>query len=51
MLRRMAPQTLTATAVVGQEPGVRIEEQSVNQVPTNSTFAPFSVNIYPFPVQ
>jgi alpha-N-arabinofuranosidase len=51
MLRRMAPQSLTATVVVGQEPGVKIEEQPVDQVPTNPTFAPFSVNIYEFPVR
>ena len=51
MLRRMAPQSLTATVVVGQEPGVKIEEQPVDQVPANPTFAPFSVNIYQFPVK
>jgi alpha-N-arabinofuranosidase len=50
-LRRMAPQSLTATVVVGQEPEVEIEEQPVDQVPTNPTFAPFSVNIYEFPVE
>ncbi len=50
-LRRMAPSSLTATVVVGQEPGVKIEEQPVDQVPTNPTFAPFSVNIYELPVK
>jgi alpha-N-arabinofuranosidase len=50
-LRRMAPPSLTANVVVGQEPGVKIEEQPVDQVPTNPTFAPFSVNIYEFPVK
>jgi hypothetical protein len=37
--------------VVGQDPGVKIEEQPVDQVPSNPTFAPFSVNIYEFPVK
>ena len=32
-LRRMAPQSLTANVVVGQEPGVRIEEQSLDRSP------------------
>jgi hypothetical protein len=50
-LRRMAPSSLTAAVVVGQEPGVKIEEQPVDQVPANPTFAPFSVNIYEFPVK
>ncbi len=50
-LRRMAPQSLTATVAVGQEPGVKIEEQSLDAVPANPTFAPFSVNIYEFPVK
>jgi alpha-N-arabinofuranosidase len=50
-LRRMAPSSLTANIVVGQEPGVKIEQLSVDQVPTNPTFAPFSVNIYEFPVK
>lgn len=47
-LRRMAPQSLTANVVVGQDPGVKIEEQSLDAVPTSATFAPFSVNIYEF---
>jgi len=50
-LRRMAPESLTATVVVGQEPGVRIEEQALDAIPTNLTFAPFSVNIYKFQVK
>jgi alpha-N-arabinofuranosidase len=50
-LRRMAPQSLTATVVVGQESGVKIEEQSLDAIPTSPTFAPFSVNIYEFPVK
>jgi alpha-N-arabinofuranosidase len=50
-LRRMAPPSLTATVVVGQEPGVKIEEQSLTALPENPTFAPFSVNIYEFPAK
>jgi len=37
--------------VVGQEPGVQIEEQALDAIPANPTFAPFSVNIYEFPVK
>jgi hypothetical protein len=47
----MAPESLTATVVVGQEPGVKIEEQAMDAIPSNPTFAPFSVNIYKFPVK
>ncbi len=50
-LRYMAPESLTATVVVGQEPEVRIEEQPIDQIPTNPSFAPFSVNIYVFPIK
>jgi alpha-N-arabinofuranosidase len=51
ILRRMAPESLTATVVVGQEPGVKIEEQTLDAIPANPTFAPFSVNIYEFLVK
>jgi alpha-N-arabinofuranosidase len=51
ILRRIAPESLTATVVVGQEPGVKIEEQALDAIPANPTFAPFSVNIYEFPVK
>ncbi len=50
-LRRMAPQSLAATVVVGQEPGVKLEEQALTAVPRNPTLPPFSVNIYEFPVK
>jgi alpha-N-arabinofuranosidase len=50
-LRRMAPPSLTANVVVGQEPGVKIEEHALDAIPTSLTFAPFSVNIYQFPVK
>ncbi|HBF33529.1 TPA: alpha-N-arabinofuranosidase [Candidatus Sumerlaeota bacterium] len=50
-LRRIAPKSLTATVEIGKKPGVKIEEQSVNRIPTNPSFAPFSVSIYEFPVK
>jgi hypothetical protein len=50
-LRCMALQSLTANVVVGQEPGVRIDEQSLTALPANPTFAPYSFNIYEFPVK
>jgi len=50
-LRRMAPHSLTANVVVGQEPEVKIEELSIDQVPSTATFRPFSVNIYEFPAR
>jgi alpha-N-arabinofuranosidase len=49
-LSRMAPQSLNA-AVVGQELGVTSEEKPVDQIPTNPTFVPFSINIYEFPTR
>jgi len=48
---RMARSSPTATVPGGQEPGVQIEEQPIDPVPANPTFAPFSVNIYKFPVK
>lgn len=45
-----APQSLTTMVVVGQEPGIKIEEQSLGELPTNPKFAPLSVNIYEFTV-
>jgi alpha-N-arabinofuranosidase len=50
-LRRMAPQSLTANVVVGQELGVRIEEQSLAGLPKSPTFPPFSVSIYELPLK
>jgi hypothetical protein len=47
----MAPQSLTANVVVGQEPGVRIDEQSLTALPGSPTFAPYSVSIYELPVK
>jgi len=50
-LRRLAPQRLTATVVVGQEPGVKVEEQPLAALPRTATFAPWSVSIYEFPAK
>ncbi|HVO12214.1 MAG TPA: alpha-N-arabinofuranosidase [Vicinamibacteria bacterium] len=50
-LRRMAPRSLTANVVVGQEPGVKIEEQPVGALPRTPTFAPWSVSIYELPAK
>ncbi|MBE3099935.1 MAG: hypothetical protein IMZ44_22685, partial [Planctomycetes bacterium] len=47
----MAPADLNATIVVGQKPGVAIEEQALDAVPGTPSFAPFSVNVYAFPVK
>ncbi len=50
-LRRMAPKSLAATITIGEEPGVKIEEESLDTLPEKPTFAPFSVSIYEFPVK
>jgi hypothetical protein len=50
-LRRMAPKSLDANIVIGEEPGVRIEEIAIDQIPVNPTFPPFSVNLYEFPAK
>jgi alpha-N-arabinofuranosidase len=50
-LWRMAPSSLDAMIVVGREPGVQIEEQTLRAVPSSPTFAPFSVNVYEFPAR
>jgi alpha-N-arabinofuranosidase len=50
-LWRMAPSDLDATIVVGQPPGVRVEEAAVASVPATVTFAPFSVSLYDLPVR
>lgn len=50
-LWRMAPSDINATIVVGQKPGVVVEERALEAVPTTMTFAPFSVSIYEFPVK
>ncbi len=50
-LWRMAPSSVDATIVVGQKPGVEVEEQELTSVPDAMSVPPFSVNIYSFPVQ
>jgi len=50
-LWRMAPADLNATIVVGQKPGVTVEEQALDVVPGAPSFAPFSVNVYAFAVK
>ncbi|HEX3357995.1 MAG TPA: hypothetical protein VHS31_13570 [Tepidisphaeraceae bacterium] len=47
-LWRMAPSSLDASNVIGQEPGVHIEDQQVEGDPGRLTIAPISVNIYEF---
>jgi alpha-N-arabinofuranosidase len=50
-LWRMAPSSVDATIVVGQKPGVGVQEQELTSVPDTMAVPPFSVNIYSFPVQ
>lgn len=50
-LRRMAPESIDATIVVGQEPGVTVEEIQVDELPAQASFPPFSVNLYEFPAR
>jgi alpha-N-arabinofuranosidase len=50
-LWQMAPKTVDASIVVGQKPGVEVEEHSLTSVPETMTVPPFSVNVYSFPVQ
>jgi alpha-N-arabinofuranosidase len=50
-LWRMAPSKVDATIIVGQKPGVEVEEKEVTPVPDTVSVPPFSVNIYSFAVQ
>jgi alpha-N-arabinofuranosidase len=50
-LWRMAPASLNATVVVGQKPGVEVEELALDGVPHTVAIAPISVTIYEFPVR
>ena len=50
-LWRMAPSSVNATIMVGQKPGVEVEEKEVTPVPDTVSAPPFSVNIYSFAVQ
>jgi alpha-L-arabinofuranosidase len=45
-LWRLAPDSLDARIVVGEAPGVRVEEERVTRVPARVTFPPFSVTVY-----
>ena len=45
-LWRMDPGNLDAQNIVGQQPQVVVEEEAVQSVPANTTFAPYSVTIY-----
>jgi alpha-L-arabinofuranosidase len=45
-LWRMAPSSVDATIVVGQVPGVKVEEHALEAVPSAATIPPFSVSIY-----
>ena len=47
-LWRMAPSSVDATIVVGQKPGVEVEEHALEALPSTATIAPFSVTIYEF---
>ena len=47
-LWRMAPANLNANIVVGQKPGVVVEERALDAAPATAAIAPFSVNIYEF---
>jgi alpha-N-arabinofuranosidase len=48
---RMAPDDLNATIVVGQPPGVAVEESALPAVPATETYPRWSVTIYDFPVK
>lgn len=50
-LWRLAPDKVDATIVVGQKPGVEIQEQTLKAVPESLQAPPFSVSIYSFPVE
>jgi len=50
-LWRMAPESVDATIIVGQRPGVEVQQQELTSVPEEMAVAPFSVNIYSFAVR
>jgi alpha-N-arabinofuranosidase len=50
-LWRMAPSSVDATIIVGQKPGVEVQQQDLTSVPDAMTIPPFSVNVYSFGVQ
>ena len=48
---RMAPASINASIVVGQKPGVEVEEQALDALPGTVKIAPISVSIYEFPAK
>jgi hypothetical protein len=46
VLWRVAPSSLDATIVVGQKPGVEVEQRLLEDIPGKAAIAPFSVSIY-----
>ena len=50
-LWRMAPASVDAMIVVGQKPGVEVEEQPLAALPETMSVPPFGVNIYSFAVR
>ena len=51
MLWLMAPESVNASIQVDQKPGVSVESQPMEAVPTSITVPHFSVSIYSYPVQ
>jgi alpha-N-arabinofuranosidase len=50
-LWRMAPTSIDAAIIVGQKPGVAVQQAELTSVPDAITVPPFSVNIYSFVVE
>jgi alpha-N-arabinofuranosidase len=48
---RMAPASIDANIVVGQKPGVEVQEQALDALPGTMQVAPISVSIYEFPAK
>lgn len=48
---RLSPSDINATIVVGQKPGVEVEEQTLDAVPGPMTLPPWSVSVYEFPAK
>jgi hypothetical protein len=47
----MAPSSVDAVAAVGKTPEVAVEEYTLGAIPDTVEVAPFSINIYSYPVQ
>jgi alpha-N-arabinofuranosidase len=50
-LWQMAPSKIDAVVAVGKTPEVAVEEHTLGAIPETIEVAPFSVNIYSYPVQ